>query len=114
MEVLVRGHNCLRHSRVSIQHYKRATGAEQRRVAEKGRAWDRPTEIQEQEFERAREIQQSLLPKNIPQLRGFEVAGAWQPARSVSGDYYDVLKLGDHGLEFALRMWWEKVYRPRC
>lgn len=53
-------------------------------------------EIQEQEFERAREIQQSLLPKNIPQLRGFEVAGVWQPARSVSGDYYDVLKLGDH------------------
>ena len=59
-------------------------------------------EIQEQEFERAREIQQSLLPKEIPQLAGFEVAGAWQPARSVSGDYYDVLKLGDHRLGICI------------
>ena len=59
-------------------------------------------EIQEQEFERAREIQQSLLPKDIPQLPGFEVAGAWQPARSVSGDYYDVLKLGDHRLGICI------------
>jgi sigma-B regulation protein RsbU (phosphoserine phosphatase) len=59
-------------------------------------------EIQEQEFERAREIQQSLLPKDIPQLAGFEVAGAWQPARSVSGDYYDVLKLDEHRLGICI------------
>ncbi len=59
-------------------------------------------QIQEQEFERAREIQQSLLPKDVPQLAGFEVAGAWQPARSVSGDYYDVLRLGDHRLGICI------------
>jgi len=50
-------------------------------------------EMQAQELDRAREIQQSLLPKEIPQLAGFEVAGAWRPARTVSGDYYDVFKL---------------------
>ncbi|MGA2753120.1 MAG: SpoIIE family protein phosphatase [Terracidiphilus sp.] len=50
-------------------------------------------EKQEEELQRAREIQQSLLPKEIPQLAGFEVAGAWRPARTVSGDYYDVFKL---------------------
>jgi sigma-B regulation protein RsbU (phosphoserine phosphatase) len=50
-------------------------------------------ERQEEELQRAREIQQSLLPKEIPQLAGFEVAGAWRPARTVSGDYYDVFKL---------------------
>jgi len=50
-------------------------------------------EKQEEEMQRAREIQQSLLPKEIPQLAGFEVAGAWRPARTVSGDYYDVFKL---------------------
>ncbi len=55
-------------------------------------------EKQEQELQRAREIQQSLLPKKIPQLAGFEVAGAWRPARTVSGDYYDVFKLDDHKL----------------
>jgi sigma-B regulation protein RsbU (phosphoserine phosphatase) len=59
-------------------------------------------EMQEQELERAREIQQSLLPKEIPQLPGFEVAGAWQPASTVSGDYYDVLQLGDHRLGICI------------
>jgi len=59
-------------------------------------------EMQEEELERAREIQQSLLPKNIPQLPGFEVAGTWQPASTVSGDYYDVLRLGDHQLGICI------------
>jgi sigma-B regulation protein RsbU (phosphoserine phosphatase) len=55
-------------------------------------------EIQELELQRAREIQQSLLPKEIPQLPGFEVAGIWRPALAVSGDYYDVIKMGRHRL----------------
>jgi sigma-B regulation protein RsbU (phosphoserine phosphatase) len=55
-------------------------------------------QVQEQELERAREIQLSLLPKEIPQVRGFEIAGAWRPARMVSGDYYDVFKLDAHRL----------------
>ena len=59
-------------------------------------------EMQEAELERASEIQQSLLPRNIPQLRGFEVAGAWQPASTVSGDYYDVLRLDDHRLGICI------------
>lgn len=57
---------------------------------------------QEQELERAREIQQSLLPKVIPQLEGYEVAGAWQPASTVSGDYYDVLRLSDRRLGICI------------
>ncbi len=59
-------------------------------------------EIQEQELQRAREIQQSLLPKEIPQLSGFEVAGIWRPAHAVSGDYYDVFKLGGHKLGICI------------
>jgi sigma-B regulation protein RsbU (phosphoserine phosphatase) len=55
-------------------------------------------EQHEEELQRAREIQQSLMPKEIPQLPGFEVAGAWRPARAVGGDYYDVFPLGDHKL----------------
>jgi len=55
-------------------------------------------ELQAQEMQRAREIQQSLLPKEIPQLAGFEVAAAWRPAREVSGDYYDVFKLDERRL----------------
>ena len=59
-------------------------------------------EIQEEELQRAREIQESLLPKEIPQLPGFEVASAWQPARAVGGDYFDVLKLGENRLAICI------------
>lgn len=59
-------------------------------------------EIQEEELRRAREIQESLLPKQIPQLPGFEIASAWQPARAVGGDYFDVLKLGENRLAICI------------
>jgi len=59
-------------------------------------------EVQEQEMQRAREIQQSLLPKEIPQLAGFEVAAAWRPARTVGGDYFDVLKLSEKRLAICI------------
>ena len=57
---------------------------------------------QEQELSRARQIQEELLPKSIPQLRGMEVAGAWQPASTVSGDYYDVLALDENRLAICI------------
>ena len=50
---------------------------------------------QEQELDKAREIQEGLLPKKIPQVRGLEVAGTWLPARVVGGDYFDVLKFSE-------------------
>ena len=59
-------------------------------------------ELQEQEMERAREIQESLLPKDIPQVPGFEISSAWRPAREVGGDYFDVLKLGEARLGICI------------
>src|ERR1700730_3052400 len=46
---------------------------------------------QEHEIAEARSIQQGFLPKEIPQLAGYEIASAWQSARVVGGDYFDVL-----------------------
>jgi phosphoserine phosphatase RsbU/P len=43
----------------------------------------------------AQEIQVRLLPRETPQLAGFEIACAWQPSSSVSGDYFDVLALSE-------------------
>jgi serine phosphatase RsbU (regulator of sigma subunit)/FixJ family two-component response regulator len=57
------------------------------------------SELQRRENERdiaaACEIQRGFLPSEIPQIRGFTMAGHWQPARVVSGDYYDVLRFDD-------------------
>ena len=50
----------------------------------------------EREIAEARAIQQGFLPKEIPQLAGYEIASAWQSARVVGGDYFDVLSF-DHG-----------------
>jgi hypothetical protein len=50
---------------------------------------------EEVEFEQARAMQQILLPTRFPQLDGFGISGAWLPARSVGGDYFDTLALGD-------------------
>ena len=50
---------------------------------------------EEQEFAEAREIQQALMPTTIPQFPGFQISGAWQPARAVGGDYFDVIPVDE-------------------
>jgi PAS domain S-box-containing protein len=49
----------------------------------------------EQELQVARLIQQTLLPKSVPGLPGYDVAAYYQPAREVGGDFYDFLELED-------------------
>jgi serine phosphatase RsbU (regulator of sigma subunit)/energy-coupling factor transporter ATP-binding protein EcfA2 len=49
----------------------------------------------EQELRIARLIQQTLLPKKLPELPGYDVAAYYQPAREVGGDFYDFLELED-------------------
>jgi FixJ family two-component response regulator len=57
---------------------------------------------QERELAEARDIQQGLLPKTIPQARGCEISGAWRPARVVSGDYFDVLKFDENRVALCI------------
>ena len=56
----------------------------------------------EREIEEARAIQIGFLPKEIPQIPGYEIAGAWQPARIVGGDYYDVFAFGGDTLGLCI------------
>jgi PAS domain S-box-containing protein len=70
----------------------------------------------DQELRVARLIQQTLLPKSVPELEGYQIAAYYQPAREVGGDFYDFLKqphgrlgliVGDatgHGMPAALVM----------
>ena len=44
-----------------------------------------------QDLERAREVQQLLLPKEMPLLPGVEIAARYLPARELGGDFYDFL-----------------------
>lgn len=49
----------------------------------------------ERDLENARHIQQSLLPKSIPEINRLELSGVTIPAQHVGGDYYDFIKLSD-------------------
>ena len=46
------------------------------------------------ELDIARRIQEGLLPKKNPSMRGLDVAGVSIPAMSVGGDYFDYIQLG--------------------
>ena len=77
----------------------------QRKLSEKNKVLEQAVERstialhqQRQELSRALEIQKDLLPKELPQLPGIELAGAWQLARAVGGDYFDVILLDDRRL----------------
>jgi serine phosphatase RsbU (regulator of sigma subunit)/anti-sigma regulatory factor (Ser/Thr protein kinase) len=56
------------------------------------------TRLLAHELDIARNIQRSLLPRSLPQLRHFGVAGYCESANQVGGDFYDVLQLSDNSL----------------
>jgi len=56
----------------------------------------------EHDLEVARSIQQSLLPRTMPEIEGFDIAGWNQPADQTGGDYYDWQLLTDGKVLVAL------------
>jgi serine phosphatase RsbU (regulator of sigma subunit) len=51
----------------------------------------------ERELELARQVQQSMMPRNFPDIPGFRFIAHNNPARHVGGDFYDVIQLDtDH------------------
>ncbi len=66
------------------------------------------------ELEMAREIQLSILPQEIPRIKGLEITARYLPMSSVAGDFYDfilvdekhlgilVADVSGHGLAAAL------------
>jgi serine phosphatase RsbU (regulator of sigma subunit) len=52
-------------------------------------------ERSEQELKVARTIQQATLPKEVPQLDGWQISPYCQPAREVGGDFYDFHHLSE-------------------
>jgi serine phosphatase RsbU (regulator of sigma subunit) len=66
------------------------------------------------ELRMAREVQLSILPREIPQLQGLDIAARYLPMSSVAGDFYDFIAVDEkhigiliadvsgHGLSAAL------------
>jgi serine phosphatase RsbU (regulator of sigma subunit)/anti-sigma regulatory factor (Ser/Thr protein kinase) len=64
-------------------------------LARQQQAEARERERLEQELRVARLIQQTLLPQELPDLPGWDVAAYYQPAREVGGDFYDFIYFDD-------------------
>jgi serine phosphatase RsbU (regulator of sigma subunit) len=85
-------------------------------VVQKKKLQDMERTYLQQELRMARDIQQALLPKDLPQLEGWKISCRYQPATEVGGDFYDFLELEDgrlglvvgdatgHGMPAALVM----------
>lgn len=65
---------------------------QRRRVAEETQT---VTDKLQQELVESQEIQAALMPQAIPHIDGFDIAFAWKPARTVGGDYFDVVQFSD-------------------
>jgi phosphoserine phosphatase RsbU/P len=52
----------------------------------------------EKELEIASQIQRSILPNSVPQVRGYDIGVLMVPARYVGGDFYTFFELGDDRL----------------
>jgi phosphoserine phosphatase RsbU/P len=55
-----------------------------------------------EDLERAREVQELLLPKETPSLPGIEIAVRYHPAQELGGDFYDFLRYADGRLAIAV------------
>jgi hypothetical protein len=54
------------------------------------------------DLQRAREIQQALIPDAIPPIEGFTITSAYQPAQDVGGDFFQVTPCEDGSILIAL------------
>ena len=69
---------------------------------EEGRARRRRDAAEQRELAEALKIQQRLLPQQVPQIDGWELAVSWQPASGVGGDCFDTIRFGDTRLAISI------------
>jgi phosphoserine phosphatase RsbU/P len=66
-----------------------------RKEIENGRARRSEEAAEQRELAEALKIQKRLLPQQVPQIDGWELAVSWQPASGVGGDCFDAIRF-DH------------------
>ncbi len=90
--------------RRQIQQGRLRRAARQSQREEALRAQQALEELREREEEivEAHHVQERLVPAELPQLPGYAIDAYWRPARSVGGDYFDVLKLREDSLAICI------------
>jgi serine phosphatase RsbU (regulator of sigma subunit) len=65
-------------------------------------AESREKDLFEYELKLAREVQLSLLPQQLPEIPGFQIAASMQTANTVGGDFYDIFSLDKNRYLFTI------------
>jgi sigma-B regulation protein RsbU (phosphoserine phosphatase) len=55
-----------------------------------------------QDVELAAQVQRMFLPSGRPSIAGLEIAGMMQPAKGLSGDYYDYIPIDAHTMQIVI------------
>ena len=73
-----------------------------RKQLEQGASRRRQLQAEKREREDVEAVQRGFLPKQIPQMAGYEISGASFPARVVGGDYFDVHAFNENKLAMSI------------
>ena len=78
--------------------------AQSAQVVESARLHDEEKTLRrfQDELALASEIQLGLLPKAVPVVPGYDIAGRNTPAEAIGGDYFDFIELGDGTLAICV------------
>ncbi|CAH2030941.1 SpoIIE family protein phosphatase [Trichlorobacter ammonificans] len=88
-----------------VRHLADSFGRMQRDLKEHIRQLTETTAVKERmagELSVAHDLQMAILPHELPELPGLEIAGCCVPAREVGGDFYDARLLADGRLFFVI------------
>jgi sigma-B regulation protein RsbU (phosphoserine phosphatase) len=69
---------------------------------DEGRVRRKREAAEQRELAEALKIQRRLLPQQVPQIDGWELAVSWQPASGVGGDCFDTIRFGDARLAISI------------
>jgi len=71
---------------------------------ENARLYDDERRLQslEEDLRTARLIQYSLLPRENPRANHFDIAGLYEPAQLIGGDYFDFIRIDDDHLGISI------------
>ncbi len=73
-------------------------------VIENARLYEKEKDLQryEHELELARDIQEGLIPKKLPETKRLDIASYFNPAAQVGGDYFDYFNLGEEQIGIVM------------
>jgi sigma-B regulation protein RsbU (phosphoserine phosphatase) len=75
---------------------------EEGRVLRERKEQEKASQRLMREMHEAREIQNRLLPAELPKFAGCDIQAFWQPANEIGGDYFDAIRLSDTSLAVCI------------